>query len=83
MPGLTIRYQVEYKICIWKQMLFSQMYNSYQQANRSPHRGDKLKEHNCNGKNNDMVKLPEEGKRIPDEKCRVFQLHELYAERTY
>jgi hypothetical protein len=41
-PVLTIRYQVEYKICIWKQMLFSQMYNSYQQANRSA-RADELK----------------------------------------
>jgi hypothetical protein len=29
------------------------------------------------------VMLPEGEKRIPDERCRVSQSHELYAERKY
>jgi hypothetical protein len=33
--------------------------------------------------NNDMVMLPEGEKSFPDERCTVFQLHELYAERMY
>jgi hypothetical protein len=28
-------------------------------------------------------RLPGEVKKIQDEKCRVFQFHELYAEQTY
>lgn len=60
---------------------FSQMYNSYQQAIVPALRGV-IRDINCN-KGKLIAILPGAVKTTQGEICRVFQLHVLYAEKTY